>query len=325
MNDTAGATAPSFRDRSRALIGYGWLLIVSGAACGLFALALGAVSGLAPEGSGAPPLRTTAFNVLLYGALGVCFVVVGIGSIRARRWARSLALVVGWIWLATGALGIVAVALLLPLALSSAGAGAGSVGCAVGGAVLFLLVFLVALPLAVVLFYRREDVRLTAEWRNPTPDWSDRVTPTVLGVVVALAFGGVACLVSVPFLRAVPLLGAVVTGGSAALVLLAFAVISFVLAWGSWRQSPAAWWGLVALQVFSFVNFLTLRSLDMAAYMRQAGYPEEQVQQVGSLNILASPKTLWIALAASVALIGFLLAIRRHFRGPGSSQRPREA
>jgi hypothetical protein len=325
MNDTAGASAPSFRDRSRALVGFGWLLIVAGVACGLFALALGAVTGLAPEGSGAPPFRTAAFNVFFYGALGACFVMIGIGSIRARRWARALALVVGWIWLATGALAVIAVALLLPLALSSAGAGAGSVGCAVGVAVVFLLVFLVAVPLAVVLFYRREDVRLTAQWRNPTPDWSDRVTPTVLGVVVALAFGGVACLVSVPFLRAVPLFGTVLTGASAALVLLAFAVISFALAWGSWRQSAAAWWGLVGLQVFSLVNFLTLRSLDMAAYMRQAGYPEEQVQQVGSLNILASPKTLWIAVAASVALIGFLVGIRRHFRGPGSSRRPREA
>jgi hypothetical protein len=322
MNDTEGAAAPLFRDRSRALIGFGWLLIAAGAACGLFALALGALTGLAPEGSGAPPLRTAAFNVFFYAALGACFVVVGIGSIRARRWARALALVVGWIWLATGALGVVAVTLILPSALSSAGAGAASVGCAVGGAVVFLLVFLVALPLVVVLFYRREDVRLTAEWRNPTPDWSDRVTPTVLGVVVALAFGGVACLVSVPFLRAVPLLGSVVTGAPAALVLLAFSVLSFLLAWGSWRQSPAAWWGLVALQVFSLVNFLTLRSLDMAAYMRQAGYPEDQVQQVGSLNILASPVTLWIAVAVSVALIGFLVAIRRHFRGPGSSQRP---
>jgi hypothetical protein len=324
MNET-GVAAPSFRDRSRGLTGFGWLLIASGAACGLLALALGAFSGLAPEGSGAPPLRTTAFNVLLYGALGVCFVAIGIGSIRARRWARVLALVVGWMWLAAGALGIVAVTLLLPVALSSAGAGAGSVGCAVGAAVVVMLLFLVALPLAVVLFYRREDVRLTTEWRNPTPDWSDRVTPTVLGVVVALAFGGVATLVSVPFLRAVPLLGSVVTGAPAALVLLAVAGISFALAWGSWRQSPAAWWGLLALQVFSLVNFLTLRDLDMAAYMRQAGYPEEQVQQVGSMKLLSSPMTLWIAVAFSVALIGFLLAIRRHFRGPGSSQRPRGA
>jgi hypothetical protein len=320
VNDTASAAAPSFRDRSRALIGFGWLLIAAGAGCGLLALSLAAVSRLAPAGSGAPPFRTAAFNVFFYIALGACFVVIGIGSIRARRWARALALVVGWIWLVTGGVAVVAVAVILPSALSSAGAPASSVACAVAVAALILLVFLGAIPLAVVLFYRRDDVRRTVEWRNPTPDWSDWVPPTILGVVAALAFGGVASLVSVPFLGAVPLFGSVLTGASAAVVLLVFAALSFLLAWGSWRQSAAAWWGLVGLQVFSLVNFLTLRSLDMPAYMRQAGYSEEQVRQVGSLNILASPSILWTAIAVSLLLIGFLVAIRRHFRGPGPAE-----
>ncbi|HEY6050357.1 MAG TPA: hypothetical protein VIZ58_03855 [Thermoanaerobaculia bacterium] len=318
--DVAGATP--FRDRSRALTGFGWLLIAAGAACGLLALSVAAVSRLALAGSGVPPLRTAAFNVFFYVALGACFVVIGIGSIRARRWARALALTVGWIWLATGCVAVVAVAAILPAALSTAGAPASSVACGVAVAALILLVFCAAIPLAVVLFYRRDDVRRTVEWRQPAPDWSDRVPSTILGVVIALAFGGVACLVSVPFLGAVPLLGSVLTGAAAAAVLLVFAALSFLLAWGSWRQSAAAWWGLVAFQVFSFVNFLTLRSLDMPAYMRQAGYPEDQVRQVGSLNILASPAILWTAVAVSLLLMGFLVAIRRHFRGPQPAQGP---
>jgi len=307
--------AGTFRDRSRGLIGYGWLLIASGVACGLLAVLLAAAARLAPPGSGAPTFRTAAFNVFFYAALGASFVVLGIGSIRARRWARALALVAGWCWLATGVVGLAAMAFIVPQTLSAAGMPGGSIGCVLGVAALVLLVFLVAIPLAVVLFYRREDVRQTTEWRNPRPDWSDRVPPTVLGVVAALAFGGVVCLVSVPFLKAVPILGSVVTGLPAALILLVFSALSFLLAWGSWRQSPAAWWGLVAIQVFGLVNFLTLRSLDMAAYMKEAGYPDEQVRQASSMNVLGSGSMLWIAVAISLGLLGFLVAIRRHFRG----------
>ena len=92
-----------------------------------------------------------------------------------------------------------------------------------------------------------------------------------------------------------------------------------LMAWGTWRQSPAAWWGLVAFQVFGLVNFLTLRSLDMAAYMKQAGYPDEQIRQAASMNILGSAFMLWIAVVVSLALLGFLVAIRRHFRGQNPS------
>jgi hypothetical protein len=273
-----------------------------------------AVTRFAPVGAGAPPLRTTAFNVLFYVTLGACFAAIGAGSIRARRWARALALVAGWIWLATGVLCAVAVAFILPAAMSASGAPAVSAGCALIVAEVFLLVFLVALPLALVLFYRREDVRLTAEWRNPQQDWSDRVHPTLLGVVAAFAFGGFACLLAVPFMRAVPLLGRVFTGVPAALLLIAFAAISLLLAWGSWRRSPAAWWGLIALQVFALVNCLTLRSLDLSEYLRLSGYPEDQVRQAAEMNVLASPAMLWIAILGSVALLAFIVAIRRHFR-----------
>jgi hypothetical protein len=115
-------------------------------------------------------------------------------------------------------------------------------------------------------------------------------------------------------MRAVPLLGTVFTGVPAALLLVAFAGISLLLAWGSWRRSPAAWWGLVALQVFALGNFLTLRSLDLSEYLRQSGYPEDQVRQAAEMNVLASPAMLWIAILGSVALLAFLVAIRRHFR-----------
>ena len=51
--------------------------------------------------------------------------------------------------------------------------------------------------------------------------------------------------------------------------------------------------------------------------MRQAGYPEDQARQAASMNILGSTGMLAVALIGSAALIGFLVAIRRHFRGPG--------
>ena len=45
---------PAWRDRSRALVGYGWLLIVCGALCLLFVLLTSALVLLAPATSAAP-------------------------------------------------------------------------------------------------------------------------------------------------------------------------------------------------------------------------------------------------------------------------------
>ena len=53
-------------------------------------------------------------GILFYTLLAVWFIWVGIGSIKARRWARALILISSWLWLICGVSGFVIILLLLP-------------------------------------------------------------------------------------------------------------------------------------------------------------------------------------------------------------------
>ena len=105
MNADSGPEV-AFKNRKVGLVlcGVGQLLL--GACCvlmvGLLLVCVFVVNFL-PQSARAEmnaPMMTPAF--LFYGALGVLFIVLGIGSIMARRWARALALIISWIWLIGG-------------------------------------------------------------------------------------------------------------------------------------------------------------------------------------------------------------------------------
>jgi hypothetical protein len=318
MEEGNPPAAPGFRDRSSALVAYGWVLITAGALCALVALLSAALFALARSSPGGPPMAAggVLFNVAYYLCLAAVFIVLGVGSIRARRWARPLALIAAWVWLAVGVLAFFAVALILPGAISSQSAGAspGMLTCVMAFALLFIGLFLILLPALLILFYRREDVRQTVEMRNPYPDWTDRVPISILGIVVTLAFGAVASVFSLLVTRAVPIFGTVLTGWAAAGLLLMFAAISAVLAVAVYRRTSAGWWGLVALQVVGLANILTFRNLNMESLLRQMGYSEDQARLTSRFNVLGSPAFYAVIAAAWVAMLVFLLVVRKHFR-----------
>jgi hypothetical protein len=311
------STVPEAFNRSRALAVYGWVLIAAGALCALVALLSAALLVLARSSPGGPPIAAggVVFNVAFYLSLGAAFVAVGMGSIQARRWARALALILAWTWLAVGVLGFLAMALLLPGLLSSQSSGAppGMLTCAMVFMLLFFAVFLILLPSLVILFYRREDVRRTVELRNPNPDWTDRVPVSILGIALALAVGAVACVFSLVSVRALPIFGTVLTGWAAAGLMLLFAAVSALLAVATFRRKKAAWWGLIAFQLLGLANILTFRNLDMEKLMRQMGYSADQARISSGLNVIGSPAFLGLMGAAWVAMLVFLLVVRKHF------------
>jgi len=312
------STIPEASNRSRALAAYGWILIAAGALCVLVALLSAALLVLARSSPGGPPIAVSGvvFNVAFYLCLAGAFVAVGVGSIRERRWARALALILAWTWLAVGVLGFLAMALLLPGLLSSQSAGAppGMLTCVMVFTLLLIAVFLILLPALLILFYRREDVRRTVELRNPNPDWTDRVPVSILGIVVALAIGAVACVFSLPAMRALPIFGTVLTGWAAAGVMFLFAAVSALLAVATFQRRNAAWWGLIGLQVLGLANILTFRNLDMEKLMSQMGYSTDQARLSSGLNVVGSHAFLGLMAAAWVAMLVFLLMVRKDFR-----------
>lgn len=110
MNEPLPASAP-YKDRYGGLVAFGILELLLGACCSLMlplTLVNVFLSRRLPGAAGAAGNAATAgFGLLVYGGLAVFFVTIGIGSLRARRWARTLMLVAAWMWLVSGLLGLV--------------------------------------------------------------------------------------------------------------------------------------------------------------------------------------------------------------------------
>ena len=145
MTEVASGAPEGFKDRSSALIGVGVLVVGLGCVAALFA-ALVAVAALLGPAGGTPARPAQVLPGLLTCVIvAVSFVWLGIGSIKARRWARTLLLIASWLWLLSGVAGVALLAWVFPVAFSQAqpGGDALSAGCA--GALAVAVVALMAL------------------------------------------------------------------------------------------------------------------------------------------------------------------------------------
>src|SRR5262245_13357668 len=102
-----------YQDRGAGLILFGALEMLLALGClGMLALASVGVA-LAPQ-QGGPPPRTMLPGLGIYLLLGAFFDAMGIGTILARRWARTLMLIVSWLWLIVGILSLVVLLFVFP-------------------------------------------------------------------------------------------------------------------------------------------------------------------------------------------------------------------
>jgi hypothetical protein len=265
------------QDRSLGLIAFGVVQILIGLACAAIVLYVASGSDVAvregPAGGAAVASSLTA-----YGVAAVYFVAVGVGSIRKRRWARALSLVVSAMWLVAG---IVTLLLLPALPQRTA------------SLVVAAIIGLIAVPLALVLFYRQPSARETCEAADK-PRWTDRIPLPVLAVVIMLAFGSLALLANLanPVLT---LFAMHITGAPAALTLLALAILCAWLAIQIYRLHESAWWTLLLLQVIGCV-------VAIISLLRPT-----------SVEVGRSPLFVTIVVATWVGYFAYLLFIRRYF------------
>ena len=108
-----------FKDRSLGLVIFGVIEILIGACCVLLMALILAAASL----TGAADLRSTVPSAVLYTVVAAIFIWLGVGSIRARRWACELTLSLSWIWLVTGICSMVVGVWLVPVMLRGMGAG----------------------------------------------------------------------------------------------------------------------------------------------------------------------------------------------------------
>ena len=292
MNTTL-ATASSYKDRRTALLVAGVLEIILGAAAWLMAALMLLGASLAASQGGAR-VATMIPGMAVYGVGGVVFVVLGIGSIRARRWARALWLVVATSWLMIGILTLGMMLLMLPAMLQGPGGGVPAPPPGVQTLILamvlaFMGVLGVALPAGLILFYRSPHVQATCEAENPRASWTDRSPLPVLGA--AMWLGSMA--VALPWMGLVygglyPAFGGFARGAFGHSLWVVSGLLSGLAAFGVFRQSKPLWWlafGLViALGASASLTYLVADLRQLYEAMGMGGVQLEQIERMGMLR-----------------------------------------
>lgn len=310
-------------DRSTGLVIAGLAEIAIGVLCALLIpllLAGAAASRSLADPSAVPDLHGLVPSLLVYALIAAAFVWLGVGSIRARRWARAVMLSVAWIWLITGAIATAAVCLLAP-SWSRVAAGselpAGVMVAVVATTCLVVGVIYILMPLAFLLFYRSEHVAATCAARDPGPSWVDGC-PQQLVTLVVLYASSAAILVVVPVYGfAFPLFNLIVDGWAGALAWAAVLMLLVVLVVGTARRDRRAWTLALAVSLAAAGS-----STVHAATVPASAWLERVASTTGERQLLAGLGEPSPVIMAALALviwatwILYLLSVRRHFEPP---------
>jgi uncharacterized membrane protein len=323
--------AADYEDRSTGLMIFGIIEIILGALAALMVplMLLGAAFSRKVAGGGMPA-GTYVNTICSYTFAAALLVTLGIGSIRARRWAWALNLILSWVWLIIGVVATVAMTVFMPRIFAASfqqtaartpnapPMPAGVLSVILTVMIVFFSIFFVILPLAFLLFYRRKDVEETCKRRDPVERWTDRCPLPVLVVSLLFGCGAVYYLllaVTTPFL---PFFGRYLTGLAATAALIVVAGIDGFLANALYRLRLSGWWiALVAIALRMISAVLTFSHADLLQAYAKMGWSETQLQQMSNNPVLRSSTImLWWTAAFMILFIGYLLWIKRYFREP---------
>jgi len=321
---------PGYRDRSTGLQVFGVIQLVMGALVllGIPLILLGAIMSRRMTGA-AMPLGTYFLGAMNYGVIAVILITLGIGSIRTRRWAWALTLVLSWIWLAGGIMGTILITAILPSAFASGfrraatlNPSAGELHTGIVAAILtfvivLLAVFLVVLPLIFVLFYRRKDVEDTCKHRDPVERWTDRCPLPVLAASLLFACGAAYYLLMSFTTPMVPFFGKYLTGIPGAIGCLTHGMIDAVLAIWFFRKRLLGWWIAIALLVLQAISAaVTFSRGDLLQAYSRMGWKSAQLQAMSDNPMLRGHLMLWWSLLFILLYIGYLVWVKRYLVAP---------
>ncbi len=313
-----------FKDRKTGLVVFGILHIIFGGFCALMVpfMIFGMIASTVLDKSAAAPMRPTMMipGLLLYILMAVWFICMGIGSIKARRWARALILVSSWLWLISGMGGLIFMLLLMPDIYGRMGEN-GQMPPEVARIMkyvmtVFMTVFYVIIPAVLVLFYGSKNVKATCEFRDSRVRWTDKCPLPVLALSLMFGFWAVSMPLTGFYGCAIPIFGFILTGLSGAGVVLLVMLLAGYIAWGTYRLSINAWWCAVLLiTAWALSTAITFSRVSILDYYEKMNFPEQQLDIMKQYNISQDYMVLFLSLWA-VGFLIYLLYTRRYFVPP---------
>jgi len=330
MSTAQPGTMSAYPDRSTTLIVAGILQIMLGCLCGLLTLMMLAIVCLAPQLAPPPaqaaapqPPNATAMmqGGFVYFVAAVTFLWLGIGLVRARRWAWTLTVVLSWMWLIIGGLSFLFFLCFMGQSAWAAVAAQGKappetiMAMRIGATVAVFCIYILV-PGVFLLLCHHESVRATCLQRDLKTRWTDRCPMPVLAPSILLVLSVISMFSLAAYNWTVPLLGVFVSGAAGAAVALLLAVVLAYLAWGTYRLQRAAWWGTLLLGIVGTANMaITFSRNDLTQMYQKMGIPADQLEMIRKMGMidLMSRWGPWMGLASGIAWLGYLLYIRRYF------------
>ena len=313
-------------DRSLGLVVFGVVEIAIGGCCLVLApltIAAAVIGGpLGGPGSNFwSAMSVSALSVITAGV----FVWLGVGSMRARRWACELLLALSWIWLLTGLCSLAFGVAVLPVLMREMAAGFGlppDVILIVNLVVLGVAGFFYAvLPGAMVIFYRSPHVGATCRVRDPGPQWIDRCPRRLLTLTIVWLLSALSILLMPAYNFFFPAFGLVLTGARGAVAWSVIFGVAVTLAVGTFRGARWAWRAGVVLSVVGcFASTVTLLRLDMAELATLMGLPDEQAAMMTAIGVSGGWLAALVNAVVWASFVAYLVTLRRFF-----SPSPREA
>lgn len=287
------------------------------AACMLLVAGMG--SSL-PTPKGAPPLQLSQIlsSVALSLAGAVLWIVLGLGSIFPRRWARSVTISLSWIWLA---IGFSTVAILVCNGVPPPPPGQAPMTPAVKAiasftAVAFAGFFMAFLPGLLIAFYQHPRVRETFETRDPFARWTDACPSSVLTASFFAAFGVVGMLPLLAHNCVFPVFGYFLSGAAGGVAIVLYTGVVVWVARGLYRLDPCAWKTAMAMVFFGAASAaVTMTCADQTQMYKLMGLSSLEIEQIAKSPVVSSMKWMWLSW---VVQAGYLVYLRRFFRrAPG--------
>ncbi len=306
-NTDSEPLTPPHTDRSTRLLIFGILGILGSLFCLAMVPLMFLAIQIAPE---EVHMGTVGPAIAFYGVIGILGMIVSIGSIRCRRWARDLILAGASLALA---LGIPACIFSCFIVGKTMGTSMEQSGAQVSESMvqvitvitgIFYALLFILLPLTLVLCYRGRDVLATCIARSRATGFTSHLSiPQLVCILICLMMFLNTIFLPV-FMPVVMVWDQVLTGTPAILMLILFAAASGYATWGLYYQVPAAWWvGLLSITIIGLNFAISFAVGDIMDFYRELNMPAKQLQVIEDSGIADIMAYTWISIVIYLAIV----------------------
>lgn len=257
---------------------------------------------------GAPQISLLSLAAI-YAAMATVWLVVAIGTIMAKNWARIISLVLSYFWLSGGVVATLLLALILPeVARQQPNAAAASTTFVMAFTLTFMVILMVLVPGVFLLFFHNKNVRATCE---ATDIGISNKRPTIMYVLIVLF---VLTLIGVPFTlfsgHPILLFGTLLWGTAKVVAMTIYLLAEIIALWGFIKVDLRGWWAALFITALWMLSTLvTLARGNITSLYERMGFAASTRMLQGKILIFG----LVIGLLYVIGKLAAIIYSRRYF------------